>query len=239
MLEAKALATVEPSVYIFSFDLEKALSFPILTCSLAYYKRNCYVYNFGCHELTTDRGYMYCWHETRASRGSQEISSCIRKHVCQQAAGKKQIIAYSDACTGQNRNIKTSLMWIHLMGGNETRRMSGHSFLPNGRDFGNIRRRTNRKKNTDGHPVYWLKIQWLRFRRDASYTIFYKETLREEFPFSSIDIKPASKGRPPNILTINLQPLYKDVLSAPELKKRDISLLQTVQNCPSAKKDSD
>nr|CAH7732302.1 unnamed protein product [Callosobruchus chinensis] len=88
---------------------------------------------------------------------------------------------------------------------------------------------TNRKKNTDGHPVNWLKIQWLRFRRDAPYTIFYKETLNEEFPFSSIDIKPASKGRPPNILTINLQPLYKDVLPVSELKKKDmISLLQFI-----------
>nr|CAH7732301.1 unnamed protein product [Callosobruchus chinensis] len=108
MLEAKALATVEPSVYTFSFDLEKALPFLILTCSLAYYKRHCYVYNFGCHELTTGSGYMYCWDDTSASRGSQEISSYIRKNVCQQAPGKKHIIAYSDACTGQNRNIKSA-----------------------------------------------------------------------------------------------------------------------------------
>lgn len=280
MMAEKNKAIVDPSVYTFSFDLEKALPFPTLTCSMAYYKRNCYVYNFGCHELSTDRGYMYLWDETMASRGSQEISSCIRKHVSQRAVKKQHIIAYSDACTGQNRNIKTSLMWIRLMGENESIKVidhkflvSGHSFLPNDH-IGHIELKaknkimyvpddwytvikkarskhafhvyqmqrvdffssyslekviTNRKKNTDGQPVNWLKIQWLRFRRDSPYKIFYKETIDEEFPFSCINITPATKGRPPNIQDINLEPLNKDVLPVSDLKKRDmLSLLQFI-----------
>nr|CAH7745912.1 unnamed protein product [Callosobruchus chinensis] len=63
-------------VYGFTFDLEKALPFPTLTCSLAYYKRNMYVYNLGIHELGEDeKGFMYVWNETIASRGAQEIGS--------------------------------------------------------------------------------------------------------------------------------------------------------------------
>lgn len=42
----KALAILNKGkTYSFTFDLEKALPFPTLTCSIAYYKRNMYVYN--------------------------------------------------------------------------------------------------------------------------------------------------------------------------------------------------
>jgi len=70
----------DPSVYSFTFDLEKALAFPKLTTTQAYYKRNMYVYNLGCHELKTGLGFMYGWDETVASRGSQEVTSCVMKH---------------------------------------------------------------------------------------------------------------------------------------------------------------
>lgn len=49
------------NVYAFTFDLQKALPFPTLTCSIAYYKRNMYVYNVGCHELSSGSAYMYAW----------------------------------------------------------------------------------------------------------------------------------------------------------------------------------
>lgn len=64
--------------YAFTFDLEKALAFPKLTCQVAYYKRNCYLYNLGCHELSSGLGFMYCWDETEGSRGSQEIAACVK-----------------------------------------------------------------------------------------------------------------------------------------------------------------
>ncbi|CAG9839225.1 unnamed protein product [Diabrotica balteata] len=80
------------SYYAFSCDLEKSLSFPRLTFQMAYYKRNLYVYNLGCHELSTEKGFMYCWDEVTGSRGSQEIANkherqkqnmllCIAIHV--------------------------------------------------------------------------------------------------------------------------------------------------------------
>lgn len=64
-----------------TFDLQKALPFPTLTCSIAYYKRNIYVYKVGCHELSSGSAYMYAWVETVASRGSQEVSSFVIKHL--------------------------------------------------------------------------------------------------------------------------------------------------------------
>lgn len=46
-----------------TFDLQKALPFPKLSTSVAYYKRNLYVYNFGIHSFNNATGYMYAWDE--------------------------------------------------------------------------------------------------------------------------------------------------------------------------------
>lgn len=103
------LSKNDSNVYAFTFDLEKALPFPKLTTGIAYYKRNMYLYNLGIHELNNNVGFMYTWDETLASRGSQEISSCVTKHLLNRARNYKHIIMYSDTCTGQNRNWNFAL----------------------------------------------------------------------------------------------------------------------------------
>lgn len=77
-------------MYTATFDLQKALPFPRLTVSEAYYRRNMYVYNLGINEVATNQAFMYVWDETLASRGSQEISSCLDKHIRQRQ--KKHVI---------------------------------------------------------------------------------------------------------------------------------------------------
>uniref|UniRef100_A0A1A9VGC3 Uncharacterized protein n=1 Tax=Glossina austeni TaxID=7395 RepID=A0A1A9VGC3_GLOAU len=64
-------------IFVFSFDLQTALPFPKLTTSIAYYKRNLDVYNFGCHEFYKNISHMFVWPKTEESRGSHEISSCL------------------------------------------------------------------------------------------------------------------------------------------------------------------
>uniref|UniRef100_A0A1B6KFA9 Uncharacterized protein n=1 Tax=Graphocephala atropunctata TaxID=36148 RepID=A0A1B6KFA9_9HEMI len=137
-------------MYAFSFDLQKALPFPILTCSTAYYKRNMYVYNLGCHDLSTNSGYMYVWNEITASRGSQEIASCVIEHLRNRSSAKhlEHVVMFSDSCGGQNRNIKMSLAVMHHIQSAESTiktvdhkfMVSGHSFLPNDADFGVVER---------------------------------------------------------------------------------------------------
>ncbi|EFN66704.1 hypothetical protein EAG_00309, partial [Camponotus floridanus] len=124
-------------------DLQKALPYPKLTTSVAYYKRNMYVLNLGIHNFQNDNVHMYVWDETIASRGAQEIASCILKHV-KNLRSERHIIAYSDMCAGQNRNIKVALTWLKIVQIVENNveiidhkfLISGHSFLPNDRDFG-------------------------------------------------------------------------------------------------------
>ncbi|KAJ4427124.1 hypothetical protein ANN_24740 [Periplaneta americana] len=67
-------------MYVISMDIQKALPFPILTVSDAYYKRNLYVYNFGINDMKSKMGYFYCWDETIAARGSLEIASSLFIH---------------------------------------------------------------------------------------------------------------------------------------------------------------
>lgn len=128
--------------FAFSFDLQKALPYPKLTTSVAYYKRNMYILNFGIHNFHNNNVDMYVWDETIASRGAQEVVSCILKHI-KKLRSEKHIIAYSDMCTGQNRNIKVALMWLKIVQALDNNveiidhkfLISGHSFLPNDRDF--------------------------------------------------------------------------------------------------------
>lgn len=117
-----------------------------MTTSVAYYKRNMYLYNLGCHDLGTNAGFMYCWDETIASRGSQEIGSCLIEHLKSRATSKRHIIMWSDACTGQNRNLKLPLYLLKFIQSNNNSveiidhkfMVSGHSYLPNDTDFASI-----------------------------------------------------------------------------------------------------
>lgn len=269
-------AKTDPSFYSFTFDLEKALAFPKLTTSLAYYKRNMYVYNLGCHELKSGLGFMYGWDETVASRGSQEIISCVTKHINTRASEAEHIVSYSDTCTGQNRNWNffLSMLKLVLSDNNQIKTydhkymVSGHSYLPNDADFGLIetssrgksiyvpndwfsaivqsRKKkgfhftkmertdflsattlsnaiTKRKKNVAGQPLSWLRIQWIRCKSDEPFTLFYKETLNEDMPFSALNIMPShKKGRPRLLKNIEQGYLYNGPRSVTTIKKQDM-----------------
>lgn len=105
-----------PNLYAFTFDLQKALPFPMLQCSVAYYKRNMYVYNLGCHGLPTGNGFIYVWDEQVALRGSLLISSWIFKHLHQRPSNSvEQVVMFSNCCGGQNQNIKIMLTCTHYM----------------------------------------------------------------------------------------------------------------------------
>lgn len=148
--------------YTCTMDLQKALPFPVLTVSEAYYRRNMYCYNFGIHDIARSQAVLYVWDETIASRGSQEISSCLLKHFKNNAADKKHIILYSDACTGQNRNLKVALMLMKLTQDSNIEVIdhkfmtSGHSYLPNDSDFGIIEKAA--KNRTMFVPNDWYEV---------------------------------------------------------------------------------
>lgn len=62
---------------VISFDLMKTLPTPVISTGLVYYKRQLWTYCFGIHNLSTKEAYMYVWNEAVASRGPEEVGSCI------------------------------------------------------------------------------------------------------------------------------------------------------------------
>ena len=163
---------------------------------------------------------MYMWNEGVASRGPPEIGSSILTHLKEMETTANKLVLYSDACGGQNRNIFIVCMWLHIVASSDNPftsvdhkfMVSGHSYLPNDRDFGHIeisRKKTthifvpadwervvtearrknpfqvrkmdredslslkplkeaigNRKVDTHGREVEWLKIQWISVQKE-------------------------------------------------------------------------
>ena len=94
------------------------------------------------------------WHEGVTGRGSCEVGSCILKHLQNMnvSPSTTHLVTYSDSCGGQNRNIHLVCLWLHIVACRylpftvQKLMLSGHSYLPNDRDFGSIE--LAKKKNS-------------------------------------------------------------------------------------------
>jgi hypothetical protein len=81
------------------------------------------------------------------------VASCCIKHL-ENVTAQKHVKAYSDSCTGQNRNLKLGLAWMKIVQSLDNKiritdhkfLTSRHSFLPSDCDFG-ILEITIRKTN--------------------------------------------------------------------------------------------
>lgn len=97
------------------------------------------------------------------------MSACLIKHLKTYAAGQKHVIMYSNSCTGQNRNIKTSLSFMKLVQDVGTGidiidykfLVSGHSYLPNDGEFGIIESASRR------HAHIYSSDEWVEIIKNA------------------------------------------------------------------------
>ena len=81
---------------------------------------------------------------------------------------------------------------------------------------------TKKKINSKNIPVSWLKIQWLRYRCNDPFTIFYKESLSENLEFERINITLNRIGRPKFLSNIQLTKLYSELRPIKIHKKKDM-----------------
>lgn len=139
------------SIYCLTFDLEKTLETSSLNTNESFYKRKLWTYNLCIYDEVLTKGCMYLWNESVASRGAQEIASCLKFHVESFVSENVQhIILYSDSCGAQNRNIKVTLMLKKILSNHsclqnitQTFFVSGHSHSSCDRCVGLIERQKN------------------------------------------------------------------------------------------------
>lgn len=141
-----AEAKSNPEVETLTFDLQKTHPLPKIPTSVAYYKRQLNFYNLGIHIGSSGRGIFNVWTEVTAGRGTQEVGSCLLKYINDNVkAPTKELRLWSDSCGGQNRSIKLVLLLLHCLLNHPSLEvikmrflLSGHSFLPNDSEFGDV-----------------------------------------------------------------------------------------------------
>lgn len=81
-----------------TFELEKILQTPILKSSnKAFFKRPLWTYNLCIYNEIDKQAYMYVWCETVASRGPEEIASCLIYHLKHRLPGDtRNVVLYSN-----------------------------------------------------------------------------------------------------------------------------------------------
>lgn len=171
---------IDQKVEIRTFDLQRALELPRLSTNIAFYKRQFCLYNLCVFDEVRQKGFMHVWPESIASRGAQEISSCLYRHLMETIPpDTKRLILYSDSCPGQNRNIKMSLMlskflasWPHpdLISIEQRFFVVGHSFNGCDRCFGLIEKE---KKVTENIflPEHWIDVMRNAKKRDPKFSV--------------------------------------------------------------------
>lgn len=120
---------------------------------------------------------MYVWDESAGSRGPREIASCLLKHLTTQPV-KSHVVAYSDSCGGQNRNIRMAVFWLHVVSSPEIPIdwvdhkffVSGHSYMDSDKDFGVIEKA---KKHT---PSVMVPDDWVHIIQNAKQSNKFKVT---------------------------------------------------------------
>ena len=70
----------DPSLNTIAFDLQQALPTPMIPTEIVFYMRQLWTYNLGVHNCSDDSATMMMWPDNMASRGANEIASCLLKY---------------------------------------------------------------------------------------------------------------------------------------------------------------
>lgn len=140
-----AAAKIDDKLETFTYDMQKILPLLKVPTSISYYKRNWNLYNLVIHTASTGKGKFNTWTEDEASKGTQEVGSCLKVHIESSTKPMEHLNLWSDSCGGQNRSIKLVLMMMYVLQNHKTLKtismrylLSGHSFLPNDTEFGEV-----------------------------------------------------------------------------------------------------
>lgn len=155
---------VDETTVVICFDLQKTLPTPNLTCSKVFYCRQLWTYNFCVHNLKGNSASMYMWHEGQASRGCQEVASCLLKYIQSLPSTVKHLVAFSDNCGGQNKSALIVRFWAYVVANTQIESIDhrffipGHSFMECDQDFSVIENHKKMCENSVFVPEHWRTV---------------------------------------------------------------------------------
>ena len=177
-------------VRVVAMDLQQTQPCPRVSTGMAYYLRKLWVYNFCVYDVTKGKATMFVWDEVTGGRGSDEVATCLMKWITmrQQEGQEFDVLrVFCDNAGGQNKNIHIIVAALRMIHAKQLLRIefvfmvSGHSYMPCDRSFGNIEKRFRRE------PEYLqTPDQYAEFIKTA--VVPHNETIkmkREDF----LDIK--------------------------------------------------
>ena len=143
VLVLRCMAKQNGNIACFSFDFEQNFPLPHIPTGEIFYLRQIWLYVFGIHDCGNNTSAMYCWPESLAHKGSNEVVSCLDNYFRSRSlpAEVDTLYLFSDSCSGQNKN-STVIQYLYSLVRNGHFRCirhifptRGHSFLPADRDF--------------------------------------------------------------------------------------------------------
>lgn len=134
-------------------DFMANVSLPCIPVQDTYYFRQLTVNVFGVHNLATGECTTVIYHEGNGGKGANEVCTILDWYIKHKIDNDvKKLYLFGDNCSGQNKNHTLVRMMMYLC---EIKRFDevklvfpvrGHSFMPNDRDFGIVRRKLRREE---------------------------------------------------------------------------------------------
>jgi len=135
--EARKKAEKNEDFEAVAFDYQKNLYVPNKTTNDVYYKRQLSCFSFNVHVLSSKESHFYCYDETIARKGSDDVCSMLH-HFCLYVLcpNVKEVAFFCDSCCGQNKNWSV-MRFFHWLVHNKKRftkvtitfPIRGHSYL--------------------------------------------------------------------------------------------------------------
>lgn len=142
-------------------DYQKNVSLPNITTNDVYYRRQLSMYTFNIHVLSTGQSYFYCYPETTAKKGSNEVMSFLHHFIINYLDKRvKQLSIFCDSCGGQNKYYNL-IKWLHFITNQSnllnrvdiTFPIRGHSYLECDKNFGIIKLKTKMEVPCDFYEL--------------------------------------------------------------------------------------